>query len=182
MKTHSLRIALLAGLFFCFVLSLIVSASLLPDRVATHFNGAGQADGWMSRSTHLLWMAAFGLLFPTFMIGVFWSTRFLPSSMINIPHRDYWLADERRAETASFLVWHSVWFGCLTQGLVIGIHWLVVLSNQRQPPTLPFLWVMAILAPFFLGIAAWVITLQQRFRAPDVETESLANAPVADSE
>jgi len=49
---------------------LYFSVSLLPDRTATHFNGAGQADGWMSRSEHFLFMGAFGLLCPLSMLDV----------------------------------------------------------------------------------------------------------------
>ena len=166
MNTRPLRLALIAGLYVCFIVSLFCSASMLPDRVATHFNGAGQADGWMSRLTHLLWMAAFGLLFPAFMMGIFWCTRFLPTSMVNIPHRDYWLADERRAETAAYLTGHSVWFGCLLQAFITGLHWLIVFSNQQQQPKLPLLWLMIILVPFLLGIAAWAYFLQRHFGSP----------------
>ena len=178
MNTRPLRIGLLVLLYVCFGLSLFVSASLLPERVATHFNGAGQPNDWMSRTTHLIFMAAFGLVFPLFLIGVCWAIRFLPASLVNIPHRDYWLADERRAESASYLAWHAVWFGCLAQGFVIGLHWLVVLSNQRQPPSLPIAWVLGVIVPFLLGVAAWVFCLYRRFRSegPDQRPagESLA--------
>ena len=165
MNTRPLRIGLLVLLYVCFGVSLFVSASMLPERVATHFNGVGQPNGWMSRTTHLIFMAAFGVVFPLFLIGVCWATRFLPAGLVNIPHRDYWLADARRAESASYLAWHAVWFGCLAQGFVIGLHWLVVWSNQRQPPSLPIAWVLGVTVPFLLGVAAWVFCLYRRFRA-----------------
>ena len=174
MTTYQLRIALLVGLYACFALSLYFSASLLPDRTATHFNGAGQADGWMSRSEHLLFMGAFGLLFPLSMIGIFWSIRFLPKQLVNIPHRDYWLADERRAESTAYLGWHSIWFGALMLTFVIGLHWLIVLSNQLQPASLPFVWLMMVLGPFLLGVAGWVYCLQRHFHPPGAESQSAA--------
>lgn len=166
MNTRHLRIWLLLALFVCFGVSLIVSASMLPERVATHFNGAGQPDGWMTRATHLCCMAAFGGLFPLFLIGVCWGTQFLPAGLVNIPHREHWQATERRAESTSYLTWHAVWFGCLALGFVIGLHWLIVLGNRRQPVELPIVWVLRILIPFLAGVAAWVFCLYRRFRAP----------------
>ncbi|MEK6258983.1 MAG: DUF1648 domain-containing protein [Planctomycetota bacterium] len=164
MNTLPLRIGLLVVLYVCFGVSLFASAAWLPDRVATHFDMAGVANGWMSRSTHLMFMSVFGLVFPNFLICICWSIRFLPAGLVNIPHREYWLADERRSETASYLVRHSVWFACLALGFVIGLHGLVVLSNQRQPPQLPVVWVLGVAGPFLVGVAAWVICLYRRFR------------------
>lgn len=164
MNTLPLRIGLLVVLYVCFGVSLFASASMLPERVATHFDGAGVANGWMIRSTHLMCMSVFGLVFPNFLIGICWSIRFVPAGLVNIPHREYWLADERRSETASYLVWHAVWFACLALGFVIGLHWLVVLSNQRQPPQLPIAWVLGVVGPFLVGVAVWVICLVRHFR------------------
>lgn len=164
MNTLPLRIGLLVVLYISFGVSLFESASMLPERVATHFNAAGAANGWMSRTDHLALISGFALAFPLFLIGICWSIRFLPAGLVNIPHREYWLADERRNETASYLVRHSVWFACLALGFVIGLHWLIVLSNQRQPPQLPIAWVLGVVGPFLAGVAAWVICLVRRFR------------------
>ena len=164
MSTLPLRIGLLVVLYISFGVSLFESVPMLPDRVATHFDAAGAANGWMTRSTHLVFMSVFGLVFPLFLIGVCWSIRFLPAGLVNIPHREYWLADERRSETASYLVRHAVWFACLAIGFVIGLHWLIVLSNQRQPPQLLIVWVLGVVGPFLVGVAVWVICLYRRFR------------------
>lgn len=164
MNSRHLRIGLFVVLLVCFGGSLYVSVPMLPERVATHFNGAGQPDGWMARATHLWCMAAFGVLFPLFLIGVCWGTRFLPAGLVNIPHREHWLAPERRADTVSYMTWHAVWFGCLALGFVIGLHWLIVFSNRRQPVGLPLVWMLGILVPFLTGVAAWVFCLYRRFR------------------
>ena len=177
MNTLPLRIGLLVVLYIGFGVSLFESVPMLPNRVATHFDAAGMANGWMSRSTHLLFMSVFGLVFPLFLIGVCWSIRFLPAGLVNIPHREYWLADERRSETASYLVWHAVWFACLALGFVIGLHWLIVFSNQRQPPPLPIMWVLAVLGPFLAGVAAWVFCLYRRFRHNSIRGDSTEESP-----
>ncbi len=62
------------------------TASLLPDRMATHFGIDGQANGWMSRSGYVNFIRLFGLALPAFTIVVGFLTRFLPAGMINIPH------------------------------------------------------------------------------------------------
>jgi len=167
MSTRTLRVGLLMLLQASFLASLFASAALLPERVATHFNGAGQPDGWMTRTTHLMFMGIFGLIFPLFLIGICWGTRFLPVGLVNIPHREYWLASERKAESTAYLAWHAVWFGCLAECFVIGLHWLVVFSNQRQPVQLPLQWMLGILSPFLLGVAVWVYSLYRRFGRVD---------------
>jgi uncharacterized membrane protein len=88
LKTIRTPALLLGLLYLCFFGYLIVSAPQLPDRVATHFNGRGQPDGWMSRPAHLPLMAMFGLGFPLLIAGICFVIRFLPDSGLNIPHRD----------------------------------------------------------------------------------------------
>ncbi len=166
MNTRPLQIGLLVLLYVCFGASLFLSASMLPDRVATHFDASGQPNGWMSRSTHLIFIILFGLLFPITLMSVCWAARFLPARLINIPHREYWLAEERRAESVSYLAWHSVWFGCLAVAFVTGLHWSIVISNRRQPVELPIEWVLGIALPFLVGVATWVFVLYRHFRAP----------------
>src|SRR3954468_21478203 len=110
MKSRPTPALILGLLYLCFLGYLISSAPQLPDRVATHFGAGGEPDGWMSRSSHLLFMGVFGLAFPLFVVGLFFILRFLPDSGLNIPHRDYWLAPERRSETFAYLFRHSLWF------------------------------------------------------------------------
>lgn len=85
------------------------SGTQLPDRLATHFNGSGEPNGWMSRSASQTFMLVFGFLFPLFIILVCSATRFLPVSLINIPNRQYWLAPERRIEASNYLFRQSLW-------------------------------------------------------------------------
>lgn len=158
---------MLGALYTAFVLSLIWSASILPLRVATHFNLAGQPDGWLSRSEHLACMFAFGSGFPAFLIGICWSIRFLPAGLINIPHREFWLAPARRAESNAFVFRHSIVLANLALGFVIGLHWIVVWSNQRQPAQLPLLWGCLVSGLFLVAVGGWILILGRRFRLPD---------------
>lgn len=81
----------------------------LPNKVASHFNGAGQPDGWMSKTNFVAMtlLLQFGLA--AMMFGIGWLVRVLPPSMINIPNKEYWLAGERRDQTlndsAAMMAW-----------------------------------------------------------------------------
>mgnify|MGYP000982640530 CR=1 FL=1 len=102
-------LALCAG----FLLYLFSSASQLPQCVASHFNAAGEANGWMSRSAYVIFTSVFGLCLPLFIIGVFFTIRFMPVSIISLPNRDYWLAPERRVETNAYFMRQALWLACI---------------------------------------------------------------------
>jgi hypothetical protein len=132
--------------------------------VATHFNGGGEPNGWMSRSDHQKFMLIFGLAFPLLVVLLCYLTRFLPSGLVNIPRRDYWLAPERRKETSDYLVRHSLWFACLAVCFVIGLQYSIVQANQQTPPHLSTMVFLALVGSFLAGTAVWVVVLCRHFR------------------
>jgi uncharacterized protein DUF1648 len=142
--------------------SLVWSAQELPPRVASHFNFQGQANGWMSRTTHLEFMGGIGLLLPLFLLGTGLLMGVMPAGSINIPGRDYWLASERRHETNAYLARHMTWFACAMTAFFIGLNWLVVEANRDNPPRLSNgIWLM--LVPFLVFTLAWLIVLVTHF-------------------
>jgi hypothetical protein len=68
----------LGVLYLCFFGCLARSSSQLPSRVATHFDGSGRPNGWMSRTAHLQFMTVFGLGFPLFVPALIYASRLLP--------------------------------------------------------------------------------------------------------
>jgi serine/threonine-protein kinase len=125
MKSLRQPAIILALLYACFLSSWAWSASQLPERVATHFNGSGEPNGWMSRSANQMSMLIFGLVFPLFVVVFCFAARFLPAGLINLPDKDYWLAPERRGETFNYLVGHSLWFSRLAVCFVIGLQYSI---------------------------------------------------------
>lgn len=96
MRTSRLAILLLLVLAF---LQYAYFAPLLPERVASHFDAAGQADGWSSKTAFFVFNLAFVAGMALLFLGLTaWQGR-IPSAWINLPHKDYWLAPERRAAT-----------------------------------------------------------------------------------
>lgn len=161
---------LIAVLSAVFVGTLVRDAGRLPERVATHFDWRGHPNGWMSSQGYLAFMAVFGLVFPLIPVALCLLLRFLPDSAINLPHREYWLAAERRGETAGYLVGRMLWLSCMMSGLTIVLHQLTVEANHRVPPQLPnAVWVY--LPVFLLGVFLWMFALVRHFRLPKANSE-----------
>jgi uncharacterized membrane protein len=166
MKTLRAPSLILGFLYLCFVGYLVYSAALLPERVATHFNAQGQPDGWMSRSSHLAFTTLFGFAFPLFLVTLFYVIRFLPPQGLNIPHRDYWLAPERRLETFDYLFGHSMWLAGATLGLLLGIQFLIVQANTQGRAHLSMPTILGFLSCFLTAVVVWVATMFLHFRFP----------------
>src|SRR4051794_16547662 len=84
--------------------------SRLPAVMASHFSAFGTPDGAMPRDaffTSLALGCGAAVLLPALAPQVL---RHVPAAAINIPHRDYWLAPERRAASIARLEHWLAWF------------------------------------------------------------------------
>jgi len=162
----AVRWVLLIVLYALFAGSLLYAAGALPQRVATHFGWHGEADGWMSKEADLLLMAAVGVGLPLFLIGICYATRFFPARLVNLPNHDYWLAPERRKETAARVASRAVWLACMMLTFLTVLHLLVVFANQKPSPQLSTPLVLGLGACFIVGAAFWVRKLFQDFNRP----------------
>ena len=161
------HLGLAALLFF---ISLGVAQALyfraeLPPRVASHFDGAGRPNGWMSRDGFVLFqctlLLALGALFG-------FGGRLLaitPKSLINLPNKNYWLAPERRAASMAFLTGWMRWFGAATVAWMLGVFQLVAQANLRGG-RLDSARFWTTLGICLIGLAIAVVLLYRRFPAP----------------
>jgi hypothetical protein len=166
MKALRAPILLLGLLYVCFFGYLASSSSQLPARVATHFDGNGQPNGWMSRSAHLRAMFVFGLAFPLFAPALIYASRFLPDRLYNLPNRDYWLAPGRRSETMTYLLGHALWFSSMALGFVIGLQASIIRANSLAPAHLSNLRMVALAGCFVIGTAVWIASMFRHFTLP----------------
>jgi uncharacterized membrane protein len=122
--------------YAAFLVGMATTYSRLPERMASHFDASGVANDWMSRDGYVWFMVGVVTFVSLTMLAAFGSVRFLPNAVINIPRRDYWLAPERRDETARTLMR----FGLLMVGFeslfFLAIHLMVVAANESQPARL----------------------------------------------
>lgn len=159
----------LGALYFLFGILLAMGSVQLPQQVASHFGVSGEANGWMSRSSYLVFMAFFGMIFPMIppLAGLLVGR--LPASVINLPNKEYWLAPERRDATVAFLVSQLLRLAVLELGLVIVLHQLVIDANRQQPARMSGV-VWGVLAVFLVFMAGWVWSLIRHFKLPEATT------------
>lgn len=144
--------------------------SSLPDTMASHFAASGEPNAFMGRAGFFWVMGLVGggtvaLLFaaPIFL-------RRLPPHMINVPHRDYWLAtDARRVEALDRLASYLGWMAMATAALVaVAIEFAVQANLERTGfANGPFL---VCLAVYFVVVLAGTIIKMRALAEPPPET------------
>lgn len=160
-RTPAIIFALLYGVFLLF---LINSAAHLPEEMASHFNGSGQPDDWMSRKSYLLIIGTLACALPGLFVLFAFMTRFFPVNTINLPQRDYWLSTERRAETFAYIVRHTLWLGCLMICFIATIHYLTLQANRSTPVHFATGPAVKVIGVFVAVFVAWIFALIRHFR------------------
>jgi hypothetical protein len=156
-KSSFAALAILAAIYFW------SNYARLPDVVASHFNARGVPNGWQTKS----------MFFTFFLgaVGIAWLVGFgvpgliskMPTALINLPHKEYWLAPERRAETLAFLNRSFAWFGCtvllvVTTAVNYAIGRNLHPEAQLDPPVLVY-----VLGGFLVFTILWSIRLLTHF-------------------
>lgn len=148
----------------------------LPDQVASHFDNRGVPNGWSSKLTFfeltfvmIVLLAGVFLYMPVFQ-------RRISIKMTSLPHREYWLAPERRDETWTYVQRRMLWLGVATVALMLGITQLVIHANLNPPVAL------STAAAYLLGgyitySLVWTVRFVSRFmRVPDQDPPEEAKA------
>lgn len=142
------------------------SSAGLPPVVASHFNFAGVADGFMPRHIYRAVFVGFTLFMPLLLAVLPLAFMRGEARLLNIPHRAYWLAPERREQTIAFLRMHHLRMAVVLALLLAYVHWLVVKANSVQPPMLSTPAFLAGLGVFLVCTVAWMVVLLRRFPRP----------------
>lgn len=146
----------------------------LSDPVASSFDGAGNAHGFQSRAgflaTHLMVFGLVAVIFGATPVLI----RVLPLSLVNVPHRDYYLAPERAAASLAFVGRHMMWMAVATTALLLFVMQFVMDANIAGGNRVPSTLMWAVLGPYFAFTIAWLVRLFARFRKP-----AAADAPAA---
>ena len=155
-----------AVLYALHLLWIFSTADELPARVASHCGMNGRADGYMGKTGYVIFIAAFPLGLALFFQVTALLTRRLPAQYINIPHRDIWLAPDRRPQLIAIL---QSWLATLSCALVIffaQLHTLTLLANRLDPPRLPDIALFTLLG-FPSVLLLWSIGLLLRLAEPN---------------
>src|ERR1700704_380948 len=151
----------------CGAVFIWLSSMRLPPLVASHFGASGLANGFMTRADYIVFMVAFVIGLPAFVVLVTWFAVGNAKARLNLPNRDYWLAPERRGGTVAFLRNGILWFCILPGSFLCYAHALVVLANGIQPPRLANSWFIGGLVAFFIVLFIAVRKFLGRFRRTD---------------
>lgn len=148
------------------VLYVITTGAHLPNRVATHFGASGAANGWMTRQEHITFTSLMPLGLLAFLALVLGLSALNPQSL-NLPHRDYWMAPERRRATFCILGGQNLILGAIITLFLGAIHWSILTTNQTIPPKLSGGLLYGPVVGFIGLLALWGVSLATRFSKKD---------------
>lgn len=138
----------------------------LPEKMATHFNGAGEANGWMSKNNFFLLQTGILLLIVLEFTILPWLIGKFPTALINMPNKEYWFAEERRPKTIRILGHFFEWFSTALLALFIGINQLVFRANLTGENLSSSSWL--ILGAFLVFVIVWLINFVRRFKIKEI--------------
>jgi uncharacterized membrane protein len=158
------RYLILVGLVFLGFAQALIYYPQMPTPMASHFDGAGIPNGWSTPAQF------FGLAITVELLsaGCFLIGRLvgrMPTSMINLPNKEYWLAPERREQTMRRFSDSMIDFGIITHALLLYAFQLCILANLNPPPRLSHGIVWALILYAVLTVA-WTIRMLTSYRVP----------------
>ncbi|MGE5681154.1 MAG: DUF1648 domain-containing protein [Bacillota bacterium] len=110
---------------------------LLPDKMATHFNFSGNADGWAGKTPFfMIFVFIYFISIGSMLLLSFFINK-IPNSMINLPNKDKLLAPERREVTLSYISKFLIDLASLTALLFIFLNYFVFVTNINNKHSLP---------------------------------------------
>ena len=166
--SHRVTWLVFIALLLFAVVFVTATVSELPLTVASHFDGSGRANAFMSRSGYTRFVLCLAVGLPSLVVAVLTAV-YSRAADFKLPNRDYWLAPQRIDRTRTFLVAHGVWFGSLLVVLACCVHRLEIAANREQPPHLSNPMFATVMVAFLLATAAWVAALLFAFRRPSGE-------------
>lgn len=139
----------------------------LPDRVADHFDIAGNPNGFSDKVDFVFLYVAIVLLVAVIFIGIAFLMPKFPPKTMNLPNKEYWLSGKRRGRTYGFLANQLIWMGNLTMVFIAVLMHLTMIVNASGTQRMGsgFWWILGV---YLLLITVLCIHLILRFiRVPE---------------
>ena len=160
-KKSTIALLLLTGLSL--VMVGVLGRSLPIDGVPIHFDGAGNADQFSTRSELILLNVVLLVANLVLFLGMLWFVPRIPDHMINLKDKDYWLAPERRAQTMDQLCGTLGWIGVATVLLVAGIFVMTWRVGMQYTNNLGVeFWLAMAIYLAYIGYACLKLTLMNK--------------------
>ena len=160
MKT---RLCILTILIILAVFQCAYYYGKLPATMASHFNAAGEPDGWMSRESFIM---IYLITFLFLSVGLSIMPALLnctPTSWISLPKRDYWLSPERKEMTINTIKQKMGWFSSITMLFFLFLFEMAFRVNLTNEPRLPTEQTWILLIVYLLAIVIWLVSFMVYF-------------------
>jgi hypothetical protein len=159
------RIFFIAVLLLC-LLELARLWSITPDTMAAHFNIQGSPDRFVHKAEFFRFQVQTLLVVFLVSLPFQFLFRVLPPGGINMPHREYWLAPERRAGTLDRLnSFGTVLFGIILLTVQAAFE-ISAYANLQTPIMFNASLMTAIMAASLLLVLVMLVLLILSFRLP----------------
>lgn len=137
----------------------------LPPVMASHFGASGIPDRWMPRGSFFAMLAAIKIGLPlVFLFSGSW-LRLIPTNLINMPNRDYWLTPERKDESMRKLGSFMAWYGLMLAVFMGFVLELTIRSNLHRAPLNSIAMFVGLACLFAVSIAM-IVRMYRQFRLP----------------
>lgn len=137
----------------------------LPERMASHFDARGVADGFASKLdvVRFSMMMTFGVMGLLVLVGIL--IQCCPAALMDFPNKDYWFSPSESRRTRNWSTGHIFWMADATALFFIGMNQATFQANLGGPPRLGygfFVW----LGLYCAFMIAWCFLPFWRFRKP----------------
>jgi hypothetical protein len=127
-----------SSIFFALValgaVQLFYYAPRIPEILGAHFAWGGFVTGWQTKAAFFSTDLAMIVLATVVAFGIPRIIAAVPVSRINLPHKEYWLAPERRENTLAYIRVWSAWLGCCLLAFLLFVMELAFRANLHTPP------------------------------------------------
>ena len=138
----------------------------LPAHLGAHFNFAGQVDSFMPKQAFMKLHLGLMVMMSVIFLGMPSLIVRLPPALINLPHKEYWLAPERCAHTMRVIQGSLVGFGdMILLFLLVVFREAMRASLMPEPHLSNRVWVMLVLLAGF--VIVWTVRFMRAFRLPN---------------
>lgn len=161
-------------LAWCVIVAAVAAAAVdvirlyprLPQQVASHFDAQGNPNGWSDKQSFVAVLGGVLAFIPLLGVVAASMIRHGPRSLLNVPHKDYWLAPEREAATRADLSQACTWIMASSTVFLAFITHDTLEANLHKPPHLESMWLSTGVLLTIVGLLALRMTLRYR-RPPD---------------
>ncbi len=135
----------------------------LPEYVAVNFGDGGVPNSWHKKDINAV-IGSLSLIINTviFLLMPVIFSRF-PVRFISFPKKEYWLAEERKAQSIKSMSTWMQFFGVFTNCFIIAVTHLVFMANMSDPVRLDNEYFFMMIGLYVLVLVVWLKLLYGKF-------------------